>query len=723
MSDVVNNDDTTEVDSKYDFSSMSEGLDNLINGYMDYAREVIVNRALPDIRDGLKPVQRRIMWTLKADKVNHLMNCARLDGNVLAYHPHGNTSVYQAMVLMTDNNGSLAFPLLKGQGDFGGFYKTDPAAADRYTYAMLSEYAEQFFGEMNGIDMIPNFNATLSEPEVLPVSFPSVLVNSMSGIAVGFKSNIPSFNFNDVIDLTVEYLEKGKCTTVIEPDFVSGGYYVKNNKELMKLMQTGVAKIKLRGKVAIEGKELTIFEFPAGKTIQGIKKQIDDKDLDGVRSTGDFDDFNGAGLWIDCTAKNKVEEVLYSLYKETDLQANFNADITVIKDGEPVRLGVWRIIEEWCAWRREVLKKEYSYLLDACKENAREARAFVEVVSNLEYRDEIRRLLDYEGTKSAEQFIIDHYDHEIVPPDLASWIVRRGANNFKDGGKYRQKFIEMQSRVEELEGYLANIDQTIINQLKLLKNTYGDRFPRRTEVTLKDFEFSSVDEVEAKDTTTCTYVFKNGFLKKTRFSYDDLDCDYKFDALASDTLIAIDNRGRVLRVYCEDLPYHNNSDMGTYLPRYFGLDESDDYKIHWIGVLDGGTKMILYKDGNVGFLDTSEWVGLKRQVKVLEVGIAPSVAPLVGAVIEAIPEVIFVSDTQGKLGFEYTENIKRKDRTAKTRVFTLNKSCQLDSYYCCSTLTAMYMVNDLMRYHAPKLMKIPNFDEDFRGDAQDFKMM
>ena len=708
----------------YDFDNMSAGLDTLISGYIDYAREVIVNRALPDIRDGLKPVQRRILWTLKGDKVKGKMKSARIAGNVLKYHPHGNASVYQAMVLMTDKNGSLAFPLLAGQGDFGGFYKTDPAAADRYTEAGLSEYAEEFFGEMNGVSMIPNFDATTTEPEVLPVSFPSVLVNSMSGIAVGFKSNIPSFNFNDVIDLTIEYLENGKCNTVIAPDFVSGGYYVKNNKELMKLMQTGSARLKLRGKVAIEGKELTVYEFPAGKTIQGIKKQIDDQELKGIRSTGDFDDFkSGAGLWIDCTAKNKVDEVLYALYKDTDLQCNFNADITVIRDGEPVRLGVWGIIADWCAWRREVLTKEYKLQLEGCKEAMRESRAFVEVVSNIEYRDEIRRLLDYEGTSVAEQFIIDHYDHEIVPPDLASWIVRRGANNFRDGGKYKQQYTEMKVRMDELQGYLEDIDKTIINQLKRLKSTYGSQFPRKTEITNKDFEFSSVNEVEVKDTNKCVYALKNGFLRKMKFSLGDDDSDFEFEGLACDTLVAIDNRGRVLRVYCEDLPYNNNSDMGTYLPRYFGLDETDDYKIHWIGVLDGSTKMIIYKDGNIGFLDTSEWLNVKRQVKVLETGIAPTVAHLVGAVVDEIPEMLFVTDTQGKLGFEYTSNIKRKDRTAKTRVFNLGKTCELDSYYGCSIENGMLLVNDISRYQAPKLAKIPNFEVDFKGSSEDFIMM
>lgn len=722
MSDISN--DSKQDTLEADFDNMSQGLDTLINGYIDYSREIIVNRALPDVRDGLKPVQRRILWTLKAGKVKGHMKSARIDGNVLAYHPHGNAAVYLAMVLMTDKNGTFAFPLLEGQGDFSAYYKTDPPAADRYTEAGLHPYSEQYFGEMNGISMIPNFDATLTEPEVLPVSFPAVLVNSMSGIAVGFKSNIPSFNFNDVIDLTVEYLQNGKCTSVIAPDFVGGGYYIKNNKELMKLMQTGSAKLKLRGKVAIEGKEITVFEFPNGKTIQGLKKQIEDKDINYVRSVGDFDDYkSGAGLWIDCTAKNRVEEVLYSLYKDTDLQCNFNADITVIRNGEPVREGVWNVIADWCKWRREVVSKEIQVQLVACKEAMRESNAFVTVISDTEKRDEIRRLLDYEGTKSAEQYILDNFDNEIVTPDLASWIVRRGANNFRDGGKYRQQYLEMESRINELEESVKNIDQTIITQLLRLKNTFGDKFPRRTEITNKDYEFSSVDEVDVKDTTRCTYEFKNGFLRKLKFASGNNDSEFECEGNASSTLIAVDNRGRVLRVYCEDLPYNNNSDMGTYLPRYFGLEETEDYKIKYIGVLDGSVKMILYKDGNVGFLDTFEWLNVKRQVKVLETGIAPSVAHIIGVVLDEIPEMLFVTDSTGKLGFEYTDNIKRKDRTAKTRVFNVGKVTELDSYYGCTIEQGMLLVNNIARYQAPKLAKIPNFEVDFKGDVSEFVMM
>ena len=159
-----------ENETKYDLSSITSGVKYLQDGYIEYCEEVISNRALPSIYDGLKPVNRRILVTLYNDKViKNYMKCARISGNTMALHPHGDSSIYAAMVLMTDNNGSLAFPLVDGSGSFGGFYKTDPPAASRYTEAKLHQNAyNEYFNEMNGIDMVPNFDSTMSEPELLP---------------------------------------------------------------------------------------------------------------------------------------------------------------------------------------------------------------------------------------------------------------------------------------------------------------------------------------------------------------------------------------------------------------------------------------------------------------------------------------------------------------------------------------------------------------------------
>lgn len=716
MSDVEN---TSEV---FNIEDLDEGTKNMVWGYIDYAKAIIVERALPDVRDGLKPVQRRIAFTMKTKFKNGVFNKSNtvsgdVEGNL---HPHGGSSIYGAMIPMSNKYGSMQFPLIEGQGNWGGIYTTSGAAAPRYTECRLTEYAEEYFGEMNGINMLPNFNATTSEPELLPVSFPTALVNSSTGIAVGFRSNMPSFNFNDVIDLTIEYLTDGECHTVIEPDFPTGGYYIKNNKELNKLMRTGLATLKLRGKVQIVDKEITVTEFPYGKTIQGILKQINKADIAGVKDAGDINDYeHGVGLLVDCTSKNRTDEVLLSLYKNTDLQSNFSADMTVINNGKPVRMGVYEIIKTWVEWRKEVLNKEYNYCLEVLKDKIRTPKAFNEILKDRDKVDTLVDIIYHKDDADVYKFLKENYDTELVPEDLYSWIKNRRLTEFKNGGKYMVQYNDMMAQIKNYEDKLADLTGTIINQLKALKSKYGSDFPRRTEVTSTDYDFQSeafVDEV-AKDTSPCFFAFKDGFLKKSRYATGD---DNEFKGIASDTLVAIDNRGRVLRVYCEDLPYTGASEHGIYLPKYFDLDESDDYKIYWIGVLDGSTKMILYKDGNVGFLDTSEWTGVNRKVRVLNEGISSAVADIVGAVMD-IPECLFVIDSVGRIAYENTSSIKRKHRTAKTRVFNLAKDCSITSFVGMPMSDAITYLNNIERYHGK-----PQYLEDadsFRGEASDFTLV
>lgn len=709
-----------------DFKDTDNGFKSLVDGYIDYSKEVIKNRALPDLRDGLKPVTRRIIVTLdRTSKEGQKIKCQTFCGKVLDLHPHGDVSVYSAAVLMTDRNGSLQVPLLAGRGNLGGVCTTTSAAAPRYTEAGLHRNAYEYLGEMNGIDMIPNYDSTTNEPNVLPVSFPAVLCNCVSGIAVGFKSNIPSFNFNDVLDLTLEYVDTGKCTKILYPDFSTGGYYIENKKELEKLMHTGKAKLKLRGKMQIVDKEITVTEFPFGKTIQGVLSQIDKANIQGIKDSGNVEDFDhGTGLLINCSAKNKVDGVVYALYKDTDLQCNFSADMTMILNDEPVTLGVYSVIEKWVEWRRKVLEKEYSYNIRVLNENIKFPKAFMEVINGGD--DKISVLLETihkEGIDAGIKYVLANYNNDLIDYDLAKQICNRRVPEFHKGGKYLEKYNSLLSSINLYEGYLVDLNKVIHNQLLRLKNTYGSEHPRKTEITTTDYNFESSDmQVKlAKDTTGCIYSFKNGFLKKMKYN-STVDKDaYEFDGIASDTLIALDNRGRVLRVYCEDLPYNGIGELGVYLPRYFGLEEKEDYRIYWIGVLDGTTKTIIYKDGNVGFLDTSEWYGVSRKVRVLEKGIATSVADKVGAVIDT-PEWLFVVDSEGKIGYEIVSNIKKKDRTAKTRVFNLTKGTELCSYISSPALNGAVLISNIGRYRAPKLQYLET-SESFLGDNSQFHSM
>lgn len=703
---------------------VSDGLMYLTNGYIEYANAVITGRALPDMRDGLKPVNRRVLYCLTEMKKGFIKS-ARVVGDTMGkYHPHGDGSIYEAMVLMTDKNGSLAFPTVSGSGGFGGVYKTDKPAAMRYTEVKLHPNSDEYFGEMHGIRMIPNFDATVSEPEVLPVSFPTVLVNSTSGLAVGFKSNIPSFNFNDVCDLVIEYVEKGVCSTVICPDFVTGGYYVRNDRELEKLMKYGVAKLKLRGRVITSGKEINVMEVPFGKTIQGIVKQVNDLETSAIRNAYDTDDFDNQLMFtVTCAAKNRVQEALLAIYKGTDLQYGYNADMTMIVDGMPKQVGVWEVVSRWVKWRRGVLLAEYTYQRQQWADRFAESMTFMNVVNAYDKRMELIRVIGAEGRAAGKQYIMENFTREEVPLDYVDFVASRPLPAYHDGGKYADDYRVGRQKLDELDAVLADIDKVIVRQMKELKQKYGGRLSRRTEVTDTDYEFegSSAAKERALDNSSCYYVFKDGFLRKLKSQVVDESAQYSFPGYANDTLIAFDNYGRLLRVYCQDIPVHGKSELGTYLPtQYFSLDDSGGYRITWIGRMTGGTLLLLYKDGNIGFVDTSEWVGNGRNVKVLEKGIAVGCADKLGAVLDTIPEVIFVSDTLGRVGWFNVGEMKRKHRTAKTRAFALKPGVELDSFYCTSLAGSFAFMCNLDKYKD----RMAEFEvTDLYGKADDFTMM
>lgn len=709
----------------YDLSTISSGVDYLKDGYLEYAKEVITGRALADCYDGLKPVNRRILATLHNDKVvkTH-MKSARVSGNVLALHPHGEGSVYAALVLMTQRNGSLAFPLVDGAGNFGGVYKDDPPAAMRYTEVKLHANTKEYFGQMHGIEEVPNFDSTLKEPVVLPVSFPAVLVNATSGIAVGFRSNIPSFNFVDVCNLVIEYIDKGQCTTVIEPDFVTGGYYVRNQKELMKLMKAGSGKLRLRARHIVDGKKIVVTEVPYGKTIQKLLKQINNLNESSIRNAYDTDDFDhGAGFTVDCSSKARVNEALYAMLKNTDFQYTYSADITVVLNGTPRRMGVWEIIAEWVDWRRGVVLRELTYQREALLESIRESMAFMTIVNNYEKRMKLVEIIADKGRAEGKNYIRENFTREEVPEDLIDFCASRSLPSYHDGGKMRDAYYNGELQLKGLDKQIGDVDSVIRAEMQRLIREYGPQMQRRTEITTNDYEFVESEKSTEKviDDSYCVYEMKDNFIRKLRYSAPKADAQYVIEGQSNDTLIAFDNRGRILRVYGQDLPLSGASEVGIYLPGYLGLKESDDYKIMWIGRMIGQELMLLYKDGNVGFVNTDEWVGNNRNVKVLTRGISPAAAPLLGAVLDRIPEMLYVSDVDGNIAWANVAEIKRKDRTAKTRVFDLHKGIPLDSYLCADFAVGTVLVNNYGVY-ANKLRALPDFS-DFRGDPDEFVNM
>lgn len=705
-----------------DISQFPEGLRILIDGYIEFGEEVIINRALPAM-DGLKPVSRRLLETFRTSKDKNIYRkSGAVVGATSALHPHGDSSIYEALVNATDKKGAMFIPLVDGWGSFGQTYHKGGAAAMRYTECKVHANAEHYFKEMDGINWVPAETEGV-EPDLLPVDFPSILCNSTSGIAIGFSCNFPSFNLNDVVDLTCEYLKKGEMTTVIAPDFVGGGYYIKNNKELAKLMTVGKASLKLRGRVEIDGKKINVVEFPEGVTIDSVMKQLDNKNIDGVKKYNDYSDKDrGALLCIECRSKNVVENVLLQLYKETDIQTSFAANMVGVVNGAPKLYGVYDWIKEWVKWRMEVLKKQYEHDIKALNARLPLPRAMLTVVDDEEARDTVLYMLGHNSDAETGKYLVDRFGSEIMTPDAISFILDRKARTFKNGGRYRNEYEGIVSEVEMLQGYLKDLKSVIYNQLQEIKKTLGTSLTRRTQITSTDYDFTLMEEREnevVKDYNEYTYVYRDGFLRKLRYYTPDDRDEVVLTGYGCDVIIGIDNLGQVIRVYCEHLPVDSSSDLGTYLPKYLGMDEVEGYDILWLDKFDATQeKMLIYNDGYVGFLDESEWSEVSRQVRVVKRGVSPEVENKLLYVCD-IPEYLAVFDSDWRFSFTHMGQVKHKHRTARTSVFNIKKGNYITYVGLLNQQQALTVVKNSSNFTAPRMRNLER-SEDFTGSLADF---
>lgn len=709
-------------------NEITSGVAYITDGYLEYAQSVIIERALPMLYDGMKPVNRHILYTLVKNKISKPRKSAKVVGDTLTFHPHGDASVYKAMVLMADQNGSMAFPVIAGVGNFGGVDKTDSPAAMRYTEVSLHKNASEYTRCMGGVPMIPNYDDTEMEPSYFPVSFPAVLVNATSGIAVGFSCNIPSFNFIDVCNLVKEFIRDGKCSTVIAPDFVTGGYCVKNDRELRKLMETGKAKLQIRGRYTTDGKKIIVTEVPYGKTIQQLIRQVNDiadnkdKGTKSIRNAYDVDDYDCEGRFtIDCYKKTDIDQAFLELIKYTDFQYSYSANIMVVKDRVPIQIGVWGIIAEWVKWYRKIIKKQLQLDRDAVAANAGHARAFMAICRNEEKKLELLQVIGKYGKPEGIKYIRKNFTRDEVPENEIDFCASQGAPSYYNGGKYKNIAETAEAELKRLDADLNDIDGYISRDMDRLINTYGPQMQRRTEITTKDFKFHETERVKGEpiiDNSPCVYELKDNFLRKLHNASLAVP-DVRMTATVSSQLMFIDNRGRILRLNGDDIEY-TKGDYGQYIPRMCGLDETgDDYRILYMCPVDGRKLVLLYRDGNIGVLDTSEWVGNTRSVKVLNKGINPASAPYLGAVIDdELKDRLFCMTNNGEIGWVDFDSLPEKGRTARTRAFNLKEGSYLTHYLMLSTDESMDFLSNTMIYY--KKMKYLERAEDFTGDSSQF---
>lgn len=468
-------------------------VDEMKDSYLDYSMSVIVGRALPDVRDGLKPVHRKILYAMNdmgLQSNKPFKKCARIVGETLGkYHPHGDVAVYEALVRMAQNF-SLRYPLVFGQGNVGSI-DGDNAAAMRYVEAKLDKVSEEILVDIDKdtVDFISNFDGSLKEPVVLPAKFPNLLVNGSSGIAVGMATNIPSHNLSEVIDGVIAYIENNSISLmelmeiIKGPDFPTGGL-ICGSFGIREAYKTGRGKIILRAKTDVQGRRIIITEIPyqvnKSLLIEGIVDLVRDKRLEGISNIRDESSKEGLRIVIEIKQNYNPDIVLNQLYKHSNLQVTFGVIMLALKDNEPKIFNLKGLIESYVEHRKNVVLRRTKFDLRKAEERAHILEGLKIALNNI---DEVVILLKKSIDISKARYgLINVYSlTETQANAILDMKLQRLINLEQE--KIRKEYDDLLKLIFKLKNILRD-DNKILNIIKDelidLKNKYGDK--RRTVI-------------------------------------------------------------------------------------------------------------------------------------------------------------------------------------------------------------------------------------------------
>lgn len=720
----------------------SEAIRLCAEGFQEYSKELAVNRSFPNIHDGFKPVQRRGIFALYDNKVTKPTKSNKVVGYVMAIHPHSDDAIYDALVRMTASNGSVKPAAFDSDGNTGDSTKDNGHAAPRYTSMWLSKLAlDLFLDDMEGVEWKDTETDEGQEPVALPVKFPMALTANTQGMGVGIANRIPSFNFLDVVNLTREYIKDGLKfnNQIIYPDFPNGGIVVANNVEMAKLMATGRASIKSRARIEIQKRDIVVTELPYDKTDIKVVNSIKDlvrSNKEKLTKTGKPNPNYGKFPWVTsedhviletghdtfgirirCRKAADVTEVLNTLFRKGILQNKFTSSL-IFTNGKGIMIkGVYGVIEEWHRFRRKVLTKKFNTLIDSFKNEMITLEYFLKLVNDAPNRDKYLELLTKGEAGSAAEFLVELFPD--IPQDTATWISNRRAISFRDGGKEARRYDTLRATVDEYQNNLADLDTYIYNELTRIANTYGKDYPRLTEITFKDYVFTKREEVVEEDTGFAGFIiYKDGRIVKSRtvegYDLESPEIMTIIKAQANSTLIGFDYVGNLLRVYGNDLPYGS-----TDLLSYFGVQGLvNNYSIMYMTLMDGSRKRLLYRDGRMSVLDTSEFIGKKNRKRLIQNGVPEDVNETLLEVFneEDLDEYLYVADESGKLalGIVDWKSLTVKSRLGRTRAFVGPKDMDISQWGTCNLEQAHNYFPDLDAFMG-KLKRVKLADTGFDG--------
>ena len=575
------------------------------SSYIDYSMSVIVARALPDVRDGFKPVHRRILYGMAgigntSDKP--YKKCARVVGEVLGkYHPHGDSSVYGALVRMAQD-WNMRYTLVDGQGNFGSV-DGDSAAAMRYTECRLSKMGEHIMDDLekDTVDMVNNFDDSLTEPSVMPTKIPNLLVNGGNGIAVGMATNIPTHNLGEVIDGCCAYIDNPEIDTeglmqyIQAPDFPTGAY-IYGLQGVKDAYETGRGRIVMRAKAEIESHEahdkIVITEIPYGvnkaQLIEYIADLVKEGKLEGISYANDESGRQGMRIVIDVKKDANANVILNKLFKMTALQSAFSVNCIALVKGRPRLLSLKECVKYFVEHRHDVTIRRTKYDLKKAQERAHILEGLIVAVNNI---DEVVHIIRNSSTPSDAQrnlekrFDLDELQSKAIVDMRLSQLTGLRVDQL------HQEFDDLQKLIADLQEILDNPErckQVMKDELQEVKEKYGD--PRRTQIVPDEHEFNAED-FYPNDPVVIT-VSHLGYIKRTPLSEfreqarggvgakgartrDNDFTEYIYPATMHQTMLFFTKKGRCYWLKCYEIPEGDRNSKGRAIQNLLNIDSDD----------------------------------------------------------------------------------------------------------------------------------------------------
>ncbi len=673
----------------------------LRENYMPYAMSVIMSRAIPEI-DGFKPSHRKLLYTMYKMGLltGGLIKSANIAGQTMKLNPHGDAAIYDTMVRLSRGNEALLHPYVESKGNFGKAYSSDmECAASRYTEAKLAPIAAELFRDIDKdtVDFVDNYDATTKEPTLLPVTFPSILVNNNLGIAVGMASNICSFNLQEICETTIAVMKDPDhdiLSTLKAPDFPGGGQLIYERDVLQKIYDTGRGSVRVRSVYNFDKANncIEVTQIPYSTSIEAIITKVIElvkagkiKEINDIRNETDL---NGLKITIDLKRGIDPDKLMTRLYALTPLEDSFGCNFNVLVGGVPQVMGVRDLLQEWIAFRVESVKRRTYFDLSKAKERLHLLKALEKILLDIDKAIRIVRETDEEAEVVPNLMIGFGIDQ--VQAEYVAEIKLRHLN--------REYILKRLDDVTDLEKTVADLEETlasknrirriIIEELQTVAKKYGQ--PRRTEIIYAtDIQAEQEEEPPVADYACTLFFTRDGYFKKITPQSLRMSGEHKLkegdeitqtvESANNRDLLFFSDRCAVYKSHANDFKDTKTSVMGDYIPAKLGFDEGESAR--YMAVLSEytGYMLFFYENGKVAKVEMEAYATKTNRRKL--VGAYSDKSPLVAMVY--IPEDMefVLTSTSGRRLLVHTGAIAAKSTrsTIGVQVMTLKGRHTLQS--------------------------------------------